>query len=142
MEILFSSDSCRLELPFFSVGIALFLIWLLDCFQCIACFLVLLYVLLTFIILLQFFGVVNNFLKFFWKTFFVLSCCCLIDNSKYTTSYYSCQQLFSIFSKNFYPILPNKCSIILCSNSPVFKIQTYVLISVIWEKTDFSSRGW
>ena len=103
LEILFSSDSCQLELPFYQWEL------LYSLFYCQLVFsvspaLVLLYVLLTFIMLLQLFEVVNNFLKFFLKTFFVSSCCCLIDNSKYTTTYYSCQQLFSIFSKKFFTI--------------------------------------
>ena len=48
---------------------------------------------------------------------------------------------YDIFKKYFYPILSNKCSIILCSNSPVFKNQTYVRLSVKCENTDFLKRG-
>lgn len=104
MEILFSSWFLLVKIAVLLVGIALFLILLLDCFQCITYFFVLLYVLLTIIILLQLFEVVNNFLKFFLKNFFVSSCCCLIDNSKYTTTYYSCQQLFRYFQKNIFTL--------------------------------------
>ena len=44
---------------------------------------------------------------------------------------------FDIFKK-FYS---NICSIILFPNSPVFKIQTFVLFSVKWENTDFLRVG-
>lgn len=86
--------------------------------------------------------VVNNFLKFSWKNFLnenLLLFCWYIDNS---IAINSCQQLFfDIFKKIFYPILSYKCSIIFCSNNPVFKTQTSVMFSVIWENTDFFWLG-
>lgn len=92
MEILFLVDSCRLELPFFSVGIALFLIWFLDCF-------VYHLPLFDFLNLITIHCGCQYFVKRFLKYFFVpvnlltlhmLSQCIVIVNA-----------FFDIFRKNF-----------------------------------------
>ena len=111
MEILFSSWFLLVRIAVLLVGIALFLIWLLDCYQCNTC------PCLIFLILSQWIVNVNTLWKDFLKYFFVsvnlltlnsLSHYVVIVNTKNT-----------IFSKKYFdPILPEKCSIILYSYSP------------------------
>lgn len=64
-----------------------------------------------------------------------------VDIAILSYSFYIVNNFFSIFLKNFYHILSYKCSIFLCSYSPVFQIKTSVRLSVKWEKTDFLCGG-